>query len=468
MVKPFEGCNLMLDQVRQTIQRYRLVQPGDKIVVGVSGGPDSLALLHSLKELQGELGHTLHVAHLNHGIRPEAAADAAFVEELASAWGLVVTVASRDVTAYQKEHHLSLEEAAREVRYRFLQEVAAAVGASKIAVGHQADDQAETVLLNLLRGSGLAGLKAMLPSHGPLIRPLLFISRADIEAYCHRQGLAPRQDRTNWDTALRRNKIRHLLLPFLAREFNPAVARTLSRTALILQEDEEVLSQLAREALSGVTLRQGEGYLVLNRQGWLGLAPGLQRRVLRLAAAALGRKVSFNQVEGAREIAREGGVLTWPGYLRFEARGQELMIQLPAGNPRPGSFSYRLQVPGLTPLPELNQAIRAEIKRPPAAFTHGNEEAWLDWGKVEGPLVVRNWRAGDCFRPLGMPGRKKLQDFFIDSRCPASRRHLIPLVISGDRIAWVAGWRLADDFKITPATQVALHLTLEPWPQGQS
>ena len=456
----------MLDRVRQTIQKYRLLVPGDKVIVGVSGGPDSLALLHSLMVLQGEFDYTLQVAHLNHGLRPEAAADAEYVRDLANRWGLPVTVAKRDVLAFRQEHHLSLEAAAREVRYRFLREVAAAAGATKIAVGHQAEDQAETVLLNLLRGSGLTGLKAMLPRRGQLIRPLLLISRGEIEEYCRDNGLRPRRDCTNDDVAYRRNKIRHQLLPLLAREYNPAIVATLGRTALILQEDERVLADLAEGALNDlIKSRAGHG-LILDRQGWLDLAPALQRRVLKLAAAALGHQVSFHQVEQAREVVQRGGVLTWPGRLRLLVEGPELHLQLPRGKPGRLTFAYPLEVPGITPLPELGQAIRAEFAPPPRTFAPGREdEAWLDREQLKVPLLVRNWRQGDYFRPLGLKGKKKLQDYFIDRHLPAARRPLIPLVTSGGRIAWVAGMGLADDFKVTPATRETLHLKLEPWPQ---
>lgn len=454
----------MLDRVRETVRRYRLLVPGDKVVVGVSGGPDSLALLHSLRVLQEEFGYTLHVAHLNHCLRPEAAAEAEYVRNLAAAWGLPVTVASRDVAAYRRQQRLSLEEAAREVRYRFLSEVAETEGATRIAVGHQADDQAETILLNLLRGSGLTGLKAMLPRRGRLIRPLLFIPRAEIAAYCRHHGLEPRLDSTNRDTNLRRNKIRYHLLPYLQREFNPAIVRVLSRTAVILQEEEEILAGLAEEAFARVRQRREEGYLTLDRGEWLALAPGLQRRVLRLAAASLGRNVSFDQVERVREIALEGGTLTWPGHLRVEAGEGEISLRPAGGSPERLVFSYQLRVPGLTPLPELGQAIRAELKDPPAAFGGRENEAWLDWRKLEKPLVVRNWQPGDFFHPLGMSGKKKLQDFFSDIHLPVAQRHRVPLVVSGDCIAWVAGLRLAEDFKITPATPVALYLKLEAWP----
>lgn len=455
----------MLERVRQTIRRYELLEPGDKVVVGVSGGPDSLVLLHILCILREEFCCTLHVAHLNHCLRPDAADDAEYVRKVAAEWGLEATIEGRDVAAYQRTRHLSLEEAAREVRYSFLKEVAAVVGATKIAVGHQADDQAETVLLNLLRGSGLTGLKAMVPRRGQIIRPLLFISRKEIEEYCHRQGINPRRDFTNEDLSLQRNKIRHLLLPFLAREFNPAIIRALSRTAVILQEEEEILAGLAKEAFNSLLKEKDvDKKLVLNRQKMLTMPAGLQRRVLRLAASALGRAVDFEQVERAREVALREGVISWPGHLKIEARETELVFILPQEKAQFDGFFYYLQVPGLTPIPEAGRAIRAEVTAPPSVFSGGENEAWLDWEKVQRPLIVRNWRPGDKFHPLGMAGRKKLQDFFSDIRLPVARRHVVPVIVSGEHIAWVAGLRLADDFKITPATRRALHLKLEPWP----
>ncbi|MDK2820626.1 MAG: tRNA(Ile)-lysidine synthase [Clostridia bacterium] len=450
----------MLDKVRRIIQRYNLLIPGDKVVVGVSGGPDSLALLHSLKSLQEEFGFKIHVAHLNHGLRQEASADAEFVQKLAAKWSLPVTIKTEDVLSYQKEHHLSLEAAAREVRYSFFEHVATEVKASKIAVGHQADDQAETVLLNLLRGSGLTGLKAMLPKSGRLIRPLLFVRRSEVELYCKNLGLNPREDVTNNDPAFRRNKIRHQLMPLLAKEYNPAIINVLSRTAIILQEDEEVLSNLAKKALSNVKKREENGKLVLDRQEYLGLPPGLQRRVLRLAAANLGRKVSFKQVEEAREVVDKCSVITWPGDLRIEVNRREIYLQT-SSQLKIKPFLYYLKVPGITPLPELGKAIKAEFSNIPSNFRKcRQDEAWLDWEKLDKPLLVRDWKPGDVFRPLGMCGRKKLQDFFVDSHIPMSKRHSVPLVISGDKIAWVAGLRLADDFKISSLTRVVLHLEL--------
>ncbi|SMC00069.1 tRNA(Ile)-lysidine synthase [Thermanaeromonas toyohensis ToBE] len=453
----------LLEQVRLTIQRYKLLDFGEKVVVGVSGGPDSLALLCSLLELQKELGISLHVAHLDHRLRENSAQEAAYVRRLAQQWGLPVTVEARDVRTYQREHKLSLEEAAREVRYRFLREVAGKVGATKIAVGHQADDQAETLLLNLLRGSGLTGLKAMLPHREGIIRPLLFITREEIEAYCRDKGLVPCRDPSNLDPAYRRNKIRQELIPWLAREFNPAIVRVLARTAVLLAEEEAFLEEVTRESLAKVIKEQGRGYLQIEREGLLSLPPALERRVLRAAVLSLGGGVEFYHVEHLRELLRAGsGALTLPQGLQAKVSHGFLLLKEPnVKGEEEILFCHPLKVPGVTPLPEIGRRLRIEILPPPAKVITPPWEAWVDRDKLPGPLWARNWRPGDRFRPLGMKGTKKLQDLFVDAGINTRERRRLPVVVSGENIVWVAGVRLAEDFKITPETRWALHLILE-------
>lgn len=454
----------LLEQVRSTIQKYNLVSTGEKVVVGVSGGPDSLALLCCLQELKKELGISLHVAHLDHCLREDSAQEAAYVRELVQQWGLPVTVEARDVRAYQREHKLSLEEAAREVRYRFLREVAQKVGATKIAVGHQADDQAETLLLNLLRGSGLTGLKAMLPHREGIIRPLLFITRQEIEAYCRDKGLIPCRDPSNLDMSYRRNKIRQELIPWLAREFNPAIVRVLARTAILLAEEESFLEEVARESLAKVIKKQDRGYLQIEREGLLGLPTALERRVLRDAILSLGGGVEFHHVEHLRELLKAGsGALTLPQGLQAKVSHGFLLLENPnlKGEEEEIPFCYPLKVPGVTPLPEIGKRLRIEVLSPPAKVISPPWEAWVDRDKLPGPLWVRNWRPGDRFRPLGMKGTKKLQDLFVDAGINMRERRRLPVVVSGENIVWVAGVRLAEDFKITPETRRALHFILE-------
>ena len=330
----------LLARVRQYAQRYRLFTPGETVVVGVSGGPDSLCLLHLLRRLAPELRLWLHVAHLHHGLRgAEADADAAFVVELADCWGLPCTVGRADVAALAREAGLSLEEAARQARYRYLAEVAEAGGAATLAVGHNADDQAETVLMHFLRGSGAAGLRGMLPrtalddyrlfpaedgdlgdslsSADPrvpasprlhLVRPLLSIPRAEIEAYCADYRLAPRTDRSNEDTTFFRNRLRHELLPIL-ETYNPGIRDVLAHTAEVLAGDHAVLSRAVEVAWTTLVLVEGPDEVRFSLPGWRGLPIGQQRATLREAIHRLRRSVrdiNWEHVERAVWLAREG------------------------------------------------------------------------------------------------------------------------------------------------------------------
>jgi len=276
----------ILKKVRHTIETHGLLAPGDGIVVGVSGGPDSLCLLHVLLRLREEYRLRLHVAHLNHGARgAEADAAAEFVASLAAEWGLPVTVERQDVPALARAHKLAFEEAARRVRYAFLARVAGEAGAHKIAMGHNGDDQAETVLMHLLRGAGLAGLRGMLPitpitdyrllepfiqypisnlQPPAIIRPLLQVSRSEIEHYCTDHDLAPRFDRSNLDTTYFRNRLRHELLPLL-ETYNPNVHTRLRHTAAVVAADYELLIQLREQAWAEVVREERDTAIAFDR-----------------------------------------------------------------------------------------------------------------------------------------------------------------------------------------------------------
>ncbi|MGB9889276.1 MAG: tRNA lysidine(34) synthetase TilS, partial [Anaerolineae bacterium] len=331
----------LLREVQRFIRCHDLLRVGDRVVVGVSGGPDSLCLLHLLLRLQEEYRLQLHVAHLHHGARGEDAdADAAFVADRAREWGLPATLAREDVPALARAYKLAFEEAARRVRYAFLAHVAGRVGAAKVAVGHNADDQAETVLMHFLRGAGLAGLRGMrpatplseyrllpqtdrfpLPDRLPvLIRPLLGIPRAAIEAYCAEQGLTPRFDRSNLDTTYFRNRLRHELLPLL-ETYNPNIRRRLCHTAEVVAADYELLTQMREWAWGQVVREETDRAIVLDRAGWGAQPLALQRALVREAAYRLRphlRDVDFVHVEAAVQVARAGTTgarATLPGGL---------------------------------------------------------------------------------------------------------------------------------------------------------
>jgi tRNA(Ile)-lysidine synthase len=323
----------LLDRIRETISKYDLLTPGDAVIIGVSGGPDSLCLAHALQAVQDELGLDLHLAHLDHGIRgKESRADAEYVEELARDWGVPLTVHHGDVPQYAREQKLAIEEAARRTRYLFLGRVAQEVGATCVAVGHNADDQVETILMHLMRGSGLGGLRGMAPVQvlgaeewwsGPLlrlIRPLLEVPRNQVEAYCHEHGLQPRFDRSNLDLTYHRNRIRHELLPHL-ESFNPRIREVLRRSALVIADDHDYLRLQGLAAWERLAEESG-GVVTFPQQEWFELHPSIQRQLLREAIHRLRRSlrdITWAHVEQARvgvERMETGARITLPQGVR--------------------------------------------------------------------------------------------------------------------------------------------------------
>jgi len=490
----------VLKQVRRTIETYGLLDPGDRVVVGVSGGPDSLCLLHVLLRLRDDYGLRLHVAHLNHGARgADADADAEFVAALAAEWGLPVTVEKQDVPALARVHKLAFEETARRVRYVFLARVAAEVGAHKIAVGHNADDQAETVLMHFLRGAGLAGLRGMLPltpitdyrllepftqlpisnlQLPTLIRPLIGVPRAAIEAYCADHGLTPRFDRSNLDTTYFRNRLRHELLPLLAT-YNPNIRARLCHTAAVVAADYELLTQLRERAWAEVVREERETAVVFDRAGWRALPVALQRATLRQAAYRLRRSlrdVDFVHVESARQVGlggETGAQATLPMGLALTV-GYDTLTVGDAGDAGPppdepllwSAEPLPVQVPGTTALPQSDWELRAEVLDEwDAARIAANPDPWtahFDADALTDPLVLRPRRRGDRFRPQGMGGHSvKLSAFMINLKIPRAWRDHVPLLVASDEIVWVCGRRIAEDVTVGPETRRVARLRFE-------
>jgi tRNA(Ile)-lysidine synthase len=488
--------SLLLARVEQAIARHALMKPGETVVVGVSGGPDSLVLLHVLHRLGR---WRLHVATLDHGMRGAAgAADAEFVRLTAAAWGLPVTACRADVPALVRAGKLNPEEAARQARYVFLQRVAQHVGAAKIAVGHHQDDQAETVLMHLIRGSGLDGLRGMLPS-APLerlpqdmpvafdpplvgapaapdswpvvVRPLLDVSRAEIDAYAAEHDLKPRHDATNEDRTYFRNRLRHDVIPLLA-ELNPNIRATLARTADILREDAALVHRAGESALSEVIREVHAGAISLDRAAWAGLSAAEKRYVIRAAAVRLRpdlRDIGFEHVENALAVAesgKTGAAATLPGglILRVDyetlvmaARNTPPAIDAPALVSGAGGHEFR---PGehmvwtsggwtfeARPL-ETGDEVSALHADPLAAALVVPEGARL-WLRMRQP--------GDRFLPRGLGGRsQKLADTLINMRVPSAWRDRVPLLVVDERVAWFVAptrdglrGRMADPFSLS-------------------
>jgi len=467
----------ILSQVRQTIAKYEIFDPGNRVVVGVSGGPDSLCLLHLLHGLREELGITLHVAHLHHALRGEEAdEDAKFVERLATSWGLPSTVEKRDVPAYAEREKLAIEQAARQVRYTFLAEVANRVGASSVAVGHNADDQVETIIMHWLRGAGTAGLRGMRPlQRWPLpgidlrlARPLLEIPREEIEAYCQEHRLRPRFDRSNLDTTYYRNRIRHELLPLL-EEYNPNIREVIRRAALIIADDHHYLASQGQRAWEKV-VSEMEGALVFDLKAWGQLHPSLQRQLLRRAIRNLRsdlRNIDWVHIEEARRALGEkpaGTEVTLPRGLSLFRSYDTFVIgdMIPVPEMPLIEEEMKIAVPGRTPLPDwhlITEVLAGERGKVEAFNNQDPWQGYLDLDQVGQDLILRGRKPGDRFQPLGMGGRSKpLREFMIDAKIPYHIRDMLPLVVSPQNIVWVAGYRIDERARVTERTERVLKI----------
>jgi tRNA(Ile)-lysidine synthase len=457
----------LLQQVQQTIQDYRMLERGDTVLVAVSGGADSMALLYMLWQLREPLDLRLCVAHLDHRMRPNAAEDARFVETTAHHLGLRCICETRDVPTFQRQHKLSPEDAARRVRYAFLRATATQLGAGRIAVGHTADDQAETVLLHLLRGSGLRGLAGMPPVQGPIVRPLMRVFRADIVDYVQTHRLPFRADPSNDRRQYTRNRIRLELLPTLRQHYNPRLGQALCRTAQLLADDEAALQAMARHHFLAARVAAAPGSVRLQVDALTCLPLALRRRVLREALTeVMGDLQGLTAMHIAAVLAllRSGAGskrLGLPRGVVVERRYDVLLIhrQAPSASVH---VDVALPVPGVCRLEGLGMTIVSDqLPRHAVAgpFPSG-DVTWLDAERVGQDVRVRTRQSGDRLQPLGSIYTKKLKDFFIGARIPRAVRDRLPLVVTSAGIAWVAGVRPAEWAKVTPATRAIIRLQL--------
>jgi tRNA(Ile)-lysidine synthase len=405
----------------------------------------------------------------------DSAADAAYVAGLARRLRLPATIESSDVAAYRKERRLSLEEAAREVRYAFLTRVAETVGSTRVAVGHTADDHIETVLMHLLRGTGTRGLRGLMPSNLwrsggadlAVIRPLLEMSRAETASYCRARRLKPRIDSSNSSPELLRNKVRRFLFPEL-RKYNPRVDEALRRTAAIAADDLAYIEREVERLWPGI-VREQNGAVIIDKNGLVALPPALKRSLLRRAVASvLGslKDIEAGHIEdllGALEKPA-GRVIGLPFGLTFaiEYDRYVLVKDFASVCPYPPlDDAAALKIPGLTRLP--GWTVQAKVLSPSeVALNAGDFTAYLDFTRAGSRLFVRAPRPGDRFQPLGMTGLKKLNRFMIDARIPRSWRRFIPVVVSPAHIVWVVGYRIDARVRVTVATLKVLSLEFMP------
>ncbi len=451
---------MFVKQVEEFIEKQGLLKKSDKILVAVSGGADSVVLLRVLKTLSHKYHWVVQVAHFNHGLRgQEADQDEVFVRRLALSYDLPFHVQKQDVRKYARKQGLSIEEAARLLRYDFLEKTAIAIQADKIAVAHNANDQAETVLLFLLRGTGKTGLAGMPVARGRIVRPLLSSWRQDIEIFARRQKLPFRTDASNLQTAYLRNRIRLKLLPELVKHYNSQIYQHLLHLSVLEREEDQFLQEQAiGEAAK--CLEQKSGATVLNSKRFSKLPVWLQRRLVRLITP-----LPYEQVEKVRSLVINKGAhkilqLGRNLYCRREYDKLIFSTRSQAKKTKPAAI-YVLAVPGVTKIPELGLKIKIRKRKKSVAFkiTKRKNLTCLNAGTVCGQLRLRTRQPGDRFQPYGLNGTKKLKDYFIEQKIDINKRDLMPVIVDDQGIVSLCALgRIDDRVKITPETKIIIEI----------
>jgi tRNA(Ile)-lysidine synthase len=473
-------------RVLASVRKFGMVPSGGRVLVAVSGGSDSVALVHLLRQLQN--GRELTVAglaHLNHGLRPAAAADEEFCRRLAGNVSVPFCSETQDIRRSARLWNTSLEDAGRRARYAFFGRVAAELGADVVATGHTKNDQAETFLLRLIRGSGPRGLTGIKPRAGTVVRPLIEIERAELRSWLAERSLDFREDETNLDLTIPRNRVRHELIPYLQREFSPGIVDVLAREASIAGEDEDHLQQTAIELARTIVLltRDSSGFagtppsredvsaeavedletVEMDADALRSAHPAVAARVARIALSVFrpSRPVGFEDIRRLLALAssRKGSAVSLPGQ-HARRHGEKIVLRRAPWHAFANSFRFPLSIPGEVVLDAHGWAVSA-------ATTDGDEgpSQWplivpVQAARLREPLAVRSRQRGDRFRPAGLGGhRKKLQDFFVDQKVPRETRDSLPLVVDADdRIVWIVGQAVAEDFRLTDESQGVIFL----------
>lgn len=441
----------LIRKFRANLTEYRMLSEGDIVVAAVSGGADSMVMLHLLDGLRKDLSIEVIVAHLNHNLRGrESSRDFEFVKAAAKRLGMRFAALTLRKGAL-KTGKASLQEAAREKRQKFLLSVAKKYGADKIALGHTADDQAETVLMRLIKGSSLSGLKGIAPRRDAFIRPLIEVTRAEVEEFAKKNGIQYVVDSSNLTAKYLRNDVRLRLLPYLKRRYNPNIIETLSRTAAVLREEDGFIGLEADKACSRAILSREEGVVTLSREVLSRLHKAVLARVLLKTAGTLAANPQiygshFNAFSDMVNGGDPSAALKLPGRLRVIREYGKVIVTTAKEDAKKPFPAVTLKAPGVTKI-NHGQFIAEVIEAVPEHLEKNESVAYFDEAVLKLTLLVRPFMPGDRLAPFGMKGHKKVKEIFIDRKIPLRERGAIPLVTSGKDVLWIAGVRRSGLFK---------------------
>ncbi|HEY7162111.1 MAG TPA: tRNA lysidine(34) synthetase TilS [Acidobacteriota bacterium] len=436
---------MLAKHIQNFIQQHSLISRNDKVAVAFSGGPDSASLLHILKQLYPQT----EAIYVNHNLRTDSKKEEKFVRKFCTDNKIPLHIEEMN----WKEKPANMEEAARKKRYRHLEKVAKEFGFTKIALAHHQDDLVETILLRLIRGTGPRGLIAMQPIRGRYIRPLLDSTRLEIQQYLVEQSLPSYNDPTNKNRNFDRNKIRHDLLPYIENNFNPKVRAALLRFANWSEEQSNLIDELIQPHLGLIT---DAG---IHKNKFQQLSHPLQKELIRraLLKADPSFRINSRVLEAILKTITASTKMELPGYLMIECSQERIQfLQKTSGT---GFQEIDVTGAGDYHFPPAKSSLKFSVVKK-AELPALRHLAFVDADKAFFPLTIRNWKKGDSFQPLGMKGRKKLSDFWIDRKVPQSKRKNVPLVLKDDQIVWIAGHEIDDQFKVTSNTRKILKIEL--------
>ena len=452
----------LIERVSHTIRKYSMISRGGHVLIGLSGGPDSVCLANVLDKLKEDLEISLSAVYIDHGLRPkETGKEADFCRGFCKERGINFIEESVNVKEHAEEGGINLQEAARELRYQKLGEISARLGTEYIALGHNADDQAETVLMRLLKGAGMKGLTGIPPVRDRIIRPLIETERSAIEGHLKHNSISYMVDSSNLKEKYFRNWLRLTLMSEIKKK-DPAVVREIARTAEILRDEDEYLEIFVTKTLMRLFSRKNDGTIELFLTPLESIEKPLLRRVLRRAVdAAKGlRGISFTNIEDIIDLiinGKAGDSLNLPKEIKVIREYSILKISTLK---HVKIAKYKIDPPCDFLIRETGAVINAMYEEKASDPTDGRKEVLLDAGLLKFPLMVRPRAAGDHFYPAGFGKKKKLQDFFVDEKVPRDMRDSVPVVFSGDDIVWVAGFRADDRFVPTDKTEKVLRLII--------
>lgn len=467
-----------MNRIYQTICQYHMISPGDRVIAGVSGGADSVCLLRALAGYREQVPFTLFVVHVEHGIRgEESLADAAFVKGLCETLAVPFYMEAVDVTAYAREHRMTVEEAGRSVRYDCFEKLRKELGAERIAVAHNQNDQAETVLWNLVRGSGLKGLGGIRPVRDRIIRPLLFLGRPEIETILKDLGQPWRTDRTNLETDYTRNRLRREILPQLEKNLNHQALQHIAQAAMRLQEAQQYIEKQAEKSARGsIEIRKDGSVLLLldayERQEEL-LQKELLKRALEEVSEGNGRKdIGSVHLQQLAELAEKdcGRETQLPGGIRA-VRENGCIHFWKCAAPRQKGKEKNAEdeicsvEPGMDAVLEGRRIKTAVFENSPRLLSEIQQEnkctKWISYDTIYSNVCLRTRRSGDYLIVNAQGGRKKLKDYLIDQKIPKEEREKLWLLADGSHILWVVGWRISEAAKVKQDTQKVLKIQIE-------